>query len=130
VHYLIMISARLSIVHRHAVSRIVANAGYQQHVMSNFYWNYNKSNDGNSSCTIPKQPQFISNYVTGRYLSTAPVVDTSEIRGIVSDGVSTKHETTQKSPGHVTRTLRVLDMDVVRKILEELKSVDVNADGR
>jgi hypothetical protein len=55
---------------------------------------------------------------------------TAEIRGTVSDGRATHHETKQKSPGHVTRTLRVLDMDVVRKILEELKSVDVNADGR
>ena len=60
------------------------------------------------------------------YFSTSA----TEIRGTVSDGSATHHETTQKSPGHVTRTLRVLDMDVVRKILAELKSVDVNADGR
>lgn len=32
--------------------------------------------------------------------------------------------------GTVTKTLRVLDMDVVKKILEELRSVDVNSDGR
>lgn len=61
-------------------------------------------------------------------MATVPAED--EIRGMVSDGKSTKHETLQKTPGHVTRSLRVLDMDVVRKILGELKSVDVNADGR
>lgn len=54
----------------------------------------------------------------------------SSIRGTVSDGVPTSHETTQRTPGCVTRTLRVLDMDVVRQILEELRSVDVNSDGR
>jgi hypothetical protein len=30
----------------------------------------------------------------------------------------------------VTKTLRVLDMEVVKKILDELRSVDVNSDGR
>jgi hypothetical protein len=54
----------------------------------------------------------------------------SSIGGTVSDGMPTNHETTKKTPGHVTRTLRVLDMDVVRKIQEELHSVDVNSDGR
>ena len=34
------------------------------------------------------------------------------------------------SPGQVTKTLRVLDMDVVKKILDELKSVDANSDQR
>lgn len=43
---------------------------------------------------------------------------------------SSRADTVQKSPGSVTKTLRVLDMDVVRSILEELKSVDVNSDGR
>jgi len=36
----------------------------------------------------------------------------------------------QKKPDKVTKSLRVLDMDVVKQILEELKSVDVNSDGR
>jgi hypothetical protein len=73
-----------------------------------------------------------SNAFPGLYVPPPHYFSTSaaEIRGTVSDGVATHHETKQKSPGHVTRTLRILDMDVVRKILEELKSVDVNADGR
>lgn len=54
----------------------------------------------------------------------------SSIRGTVSDGTPTSHETSQQVPGRVTRTLRVLDMDVVRNIQEELRSVDVNSDGR
>lgn len=33
-------------------------------------------------------------------------------------------------PGYVTKSLRVLDMDVVKKIQAELRSVDVNSDGR
>jgi hypothetical protein len=35
-----------------------------------------------------------------------------------------------RGPGHVTKTLRVLDMGVVKNIMEELRSVDVNSDGR
>lgn len=64
--------------------------------------------------------------VQPRYFSAA----TTDTRGTVSDGVPTSHETTLKTPGTVTRTLRVLDMDVVLKITEELRSVDVNSDGR
>lgn len=58
------------------------------------------------------------------------VFSSASIRGTVSDGNPTSCETSQKTPGHVTRTLRVLDMDVVKKILAELRSVDVNSDGR
>jgi hypothetical protein len=36
----------------------------------------------------------------------------------------------ERLPGSVTKTLRVLDMDVVKQIMEELRSVDVNSDGR
>jgi hypothetical protein len=36
----------------------------------------------------------------------------------------------ERRPGSVTKTLRVLDMDVVKQIMEELRSVDVNSDGR
>ena len=36
----------------------------------------------------------------------------------------------QRSPGKVSKTLRVLDMDVVKTIIQELRSVDVNSDGR
>lgn len=60
-----------------------------------------------------------------RGLSTAV-----HIKGIVSDGVSSDLETPKDKTGYVTRKLRVLDMDVVEKIKEELKSVDVNSDGR
>jgi hypothetical protein len=43
---------------------------------------------------------------------------------------SSRADIVQQSPGTVTKTLRVLDMSTVRAILEELRSVDVNADGR
>jgi hypothetical protein len=56
--------------------------------------------------------------------------DSSIIRGTVSDGTPTSDEIQKNAPGYVTRTLRVLKMDVVRKILDELRSVDVNSDGR
>jgi hypothetical protein len=36
----------------------------------------------------------------------------------------------ERQPGSVTKTLRVLNMDVVKQIMEELRSVDVNSDGR
>lgn len=36
----------------------------------------------------------------------------------------------KQNPGSVTKKLRVLDMDVVKQILEELRSVDTNSDGR
>ena len=35
-----------------------------------------------------------------------------------------------RTPGKVSKTLRVLDMDIVDKISEELKAVDHNSDGR
>lgn len=123
-----MISSRLTILNRHVVPKVV-NAAFQQqrHVLSLYNSNFTVNNR-----TDETQPLSFVNIPSGRYMSsTAPVVvDTNEIRGMVSDGKSTIHETTQKSPGHVTRSLRVLDMDVVRKILDELKAVDVNADGR
>lgn len=123
-----MISTRSTILHRHVVPRVV-NAVFQQRQAllcnSNFTMTSTSTNEPPSHLTT-----FVRIPIMGRYLSTAPVVDTTEIRGMVSDGKSTIHETTQKTPGHVTRSLRVLDMDVVRKILEELKAVDVNADGR
>ena len=75
---------------------------------------------------------------------------------MVSDGVSSANEIKQNSVGTVTRKLRVLDMNVVKTILEgmrkrpgfqsvmkslyltdaffvllsELRTVDVNFDGR
>ena len=121
-----MISSRLTILNRHVIPKVV-NATFQQqrHVLSLYNSNFTVNNR-----TDETPPLSFVNIQTGRYMSTAPVVDTNEIRGMVSDGKSTIHETTQKSPGHVTRSLRVLDMDVVRKILDELKAVDVNADGR
>jgi hypothetical protein len=36
----------------------------------------------------------------------------------------------QKETGHVTKKLRVLNIDVVKTILSELRAVDVNSDGR
>ena len=42
----------------------------------------------------------------------------STSRGMVSDGVSSANEIKQDSVGTVTRKLRVLDMNVVRTILE------------
>ena len=36
----------------------------------------------------------------------------------------------QKTPGTITKRLRVLDVDVVKRISEELRSVDANSDGR
>jgi hypothetical protein len=56
--------------------------------------------------------------------------DSSMIRGTVSDGTPSSDESQKNAPGYVTRTLRVLKMDVVRKILDELRSADVNSDGR
>jgi len=53
-----------------------------------------------------------------------------DIKGTVSDGVSSDAERTQKKAGYVTRKLRVLDMDVVEKIKNELQAVDANSDGR
>jgi hypothetical protein len=35
-----------------------------------------------------------------------------------------------RRPGTVTKTLRVLNMNVVKQIMEELRAVDVNSDGR
>lgn len=54
----------------------------------------------------------------------------STTRGTVSDGKPSPNEIQQKVVGSVTRKLRVLDVNVVKKILEELRSVDVNFDGR
>lgn len=53
-----------------------------------------------------------------------------EIRGAVSDGQSSKHETSHTKVGHVTRQLRVLDMDTVKTILDELRSVDADSNER
>jgi hypothetical protein len=124
-----MISARSTILHRHVVPRVV-NAAFQQRQVLLF--NQNTTTFVNSSVhTTSKQQQYpnLIDIPSVRYMSTTATPST-EIRGMVSDGISTSHETKQKTPGHVTRSLRVLDMDVVRKILEELKAVDVNADGR
>ena len=60
-----------------------------------------------------------------RFFSSAP-----PIQGIVSDSVSSDAETVKSKTGYVTKKLRVLDMDVVEKIKNELQSVDVNFDGR
>jgi hypothetical protein len=43
---------------------------------------------------------------------------------------SSRADEVQVMPGRVTKTLRVLDMDVVERILSELKSVDTNSDER
>lgn len=40
------------------------------------------------------------------------------------------HAVFQKEPGHVTKKLRVLHMDVVKNILAELRAVDTNSDER
>jgi len=60
-----------------------------------------------------------------RFFSSAP-----PIQGIVSDSVSSEAETVKSKTGYITKKLRVLDMDVVEKIKNELQSVDVNFDGR
>lgn len=52
------------------------------------------------------------------------------IKGTVSDGVSSPAEIRKEKAGYVTKKLRVLDMDTVEKIRNELKSVDANSDGR
>jgi hypothetical protein len=122
----IMYAARYSLsTLRRNVPRIASPAFQQQVVlMTTSRWS---PLDGQRRSTPTNA--FSGLYVPSpHYFSTSAA--TAEIRGTVSDGRATHHETKQKSPGHVTRTLRVLDMDVVRKILEELKSVDVNADGR
>lgn len=43
---------------------------------------------------------------------------------------SSRADITQSTPGNITRTLRILDMNTVKQILEDLRSVDVNRDGR
>ena len=119
-----MISARLTILNRRVVPKVVSSAFRHRHVLSLYNSNITVNNGKNNTQPLA--------FVNIQSMSTSPPVgvDTNEIRGMVSDGKSTIHETIQKSPGHVTRSLRVLDMDVVRKILDELKAVDVNADGR
>ena len=49
--------------------------------------------------------------------------------GTVADGVATPNEIQQESVGTVTKKLRVLNMATVKKIVEELRSVDINSDG-
>ena len=80
---------------------------------------------GFSSIAIDKLKLANKNYdfYSPRFFSTA-------IRVTVPDGMPTELEIQQKSVGTVTKRLRVLDMDVVKKIQDELHSVDVNSDGR
>jgi hypothetical protein len=52
---------------------------------------------------------------------------TPTIKGTVSDGTPTNHEIQQQSIGHVTKNMRVLDMNVVEQIMEELRSVDADS---
>lgn len=75
-----------------------------------------------------------------QFYSTTPcvqVVKLSPNKSNASDGgdntkmlFSSRADVVRSTPGHVTKQLRVLDMDVVKHILEELRSVDVNNDGR
>jgi hypothetical protein len=60
---------------------------------------------------------------TIRYFSAVPLEHTEIERYTVAS-------TQERQPGSVTKTLRVLNMDVVKQIMEELRSVDVNSDGR
>jgi hypothetical protein len=60
---------------------------------------------------------------TIRYFSAVPLDHTEIVRHNVE-------ATEVRQPGSVTKTLRVLNMDVVKQIMEELRSVDVNSDGR
>jgi hypothetical protein len=137
-----MISANFSILHRN-VPRIAASTVFKrQIVLSSSCWDTISSKSYRNDTFAKDYERWNGWNISDRYCFSsvaaattktplaAAAATTTEIRGIVSDGVSTSHETKQKSPGHITRTLRVLDMDVVRKILDELKSVDVNADGR
>lgn len=61
---------------------------------------------------------------------SAAISPNETIKGTVSDGVSSSAELKKDKAGYVTKKLRVLDMDVVEKIKNELKSVDANSDGR
>jgi hypothetical protein len=61
--------------------------------------------------------------------STIQYFSSTAIQGTVSDGVSSPSEIQQKTPGTVTKRLRVLDITTVQKIQEELRSVDANSDG-
>jgi len=64
---------------------------------------------------IPREPQPLGLPSLDRHFSTFVDLQIAEKQG---------------SAGKVSKTLRVLDMDVVKTILEELRSVDVNSDGR
>ena len=70
----------------------------------------------------------ISNTITSSHTSPASML--GPIKGTVSDGISSPDEIQKENAGYVTKKLRVLDMDVVEKIRNELKSVDANSDGR
>ena len=62
--------------------------------------------------------------------ATTSTMPDPTIKGAVSDGISSAAEIRKDRAGYVTKKLRVLDMDVVEKIKNELKSVDANSDGR
>jgi len=76
----------------------------------------------------PLQQQHTSLYATRPF--SAAISPNVTIQGAVSDGVSSSSEIKKDKAGYVTRKLRVLDMDVVEKIKNELQSVDANSDGR
>jgi hypothetical protein len=129
--YIKMISTSFSILHRNVPRIAVSTVFKRQIVLSSSCWDTISGKSYRNDTFAKDYERWNGWNISDRYcFSSGAAATTAEIRGIVSDGVSTSHEMKQKSPGHVTHTLRVLDMDVVRKILDELKSVDLNADGR
>ena len=80
------------------------------------------------SC-VPQVPAFSRNEdaaAASALRPSLPLISAVEPRRLYSS----RADIVQSSPGRVTKSLRVLDMDTVKTILEELRSVDVNTDGR
>jgi hypothetical protein len=75
-------------------------------------------------------PVFAPILTSAHSFSSSTFASAFTTRGTVSDGKPSANEIQQKTVGVVTKKLRVLDMAVVKQILDELRSVDVNSDER
>jgi len=118
-----MIAARASPMLRHNLPRVVTLAMQRQSGV----WSVAASTAATSTLAPPRH-----NY---HYYSTTPCVQVVKLspHHKSTDNkmlFSSRADVVRSTPGHVTKQLRVLDMDVVKHILEELRSVDVNNDGR
>ena len=89
-----------------------------------------KSNVSSFDFYQQQQQQQCRLFATQPIMGQAATMPDHSIKGTVSDGVSSSAEILKQKAGHVTKKLRVLDMDTVEKIRNELKSVDANSDGR